>query len=484
MIYPVKHPKQTSWKIIYGNYQGMEKHAVNLLSREMGKRLIREEGAYKLYILPCEQEGEEIKQNAVVVKLYEESETVRRFVTQAEVNENDYIVKVVENPVNSDCVLIVITAKTAQNLFYGASAFLRAYPTDCAPLHGGLKIPQWIYDYKMQTYTLKEKAKIATRSVFTWGHPINDYRAYIRNLASLRLNQLILWNDYLPLNAKEVVDYAHEFGLQVLWGYSWGWDERRVNGKLDLSQLPKIKEKVLRSYEEKFKDTGADGIYFQSFTETAEQTVDGVPIARLVTDFVNDTVASFYEKYPDIKIQFGLHATSVKAHLDELARIDKRVEIVWEDCGAFPFDYNPVVTDEKKFEETLELTRKIINLRGDAPLGLVMKGFMTLDWETFVSQNGPFVMGENAKEIIKADAELRKPIWQMFEAGWITYGDYALRLIREAQRLTNGKINICMAGLFEGEISLPLAMCAEMMFDPERDFKTVLYKVSAQSAVR
>lgn len=483
MIYPVTIPKQTSWKIIYNNYAGFEKNAIDFLTREMGKYLIREEGKYKIYVLACEKEGAPIDQNAVVLGLYKESQTVQKYVTREEIEGQDYLVKVVENPQNTDCRIVCITAQSPQNLFYGATAFIDNYLIDCAPLHGGLKIPQWCFDYKMPTYSLAESAKIKTRSVFTWGHIINDYRAYIRNLARLRCNQVIIWNEYMPLNAKEVVAYAHAYGLQVIWGYSWGWAEYKQGDKMDKDFLEKLKAHALQTYEEFYKDTGCDGIYFQSFTETSNQVIDGVPIARIVTDFVNDTVAAFYAKYPDIKIQFGLHATSVKQHLDELARVDTRVEIIWEDCGAFPFDYNPVVTDEQRFEETLELTKKIITLRGNAPFGLVMKGFMTLDWEMFVSQNGPFVLGENSCAIVQADAKLRAPIWQSMEAGWAAYGEYALRLIREVQQLTGGEVNICMAGAFEGDISLPLGLCAEMMFNPQREFPALLYKVSSRQAV-
>ena len=37
------------------------------------------------------------------------------------------------------------------------------------------------------------------------GTPINDYREYIENMACMRLNQLTLWNDHLPLNAADII---------------------------------------------------------------------------------------------------------------------------------------------------------------------------------------------------------------------------------------------------------------------------------------
>ncbi|MBO5669983.1 MAG: hypothetical protein J6S41_00405, partial [Clostridia bacterium] len=55
--------------------------------------------------------------------------------------------------------------------------------------------------------------------------------------------------------------------------------------------------------------------------------------------------------------QFGLHATSVNTHLDSIARVDKRVEIVWEDCGEFPYGYTPRVESEAEFEKSLDFTR-------------------------------------------------------------------------------------------------------------------------------
>ena len=27
----------------------------------------------------------------------------------------------------------------------------------------------------------------------------------------------------MPINAKEIIDYAHEYDIEVIWGYAWGW---------------------------------------------------------------------------------------------------------------------------------------------------------------------------------------------------------------------------------------------------------------------
>ena len=482
MIYPVKYPKQTSWKIIYNAYEGLEKRAVEFLSAQMGKYLFPQKDAYMVHVLACEKEGATIDKNAVVLGLFSQSETIRRFVSKEELEGKDYFVKVVKNPDNPDCRIVCITANDVQNLYYGAVAFIDNYPLDCAPVHGGLHIPQWIYNYNMAEFAFGERAGVQTRGVWSWAQPIGDYRSYIQEMARLKINQIVLWNDYMPLNAKEVVDYAHSFGIRVIWGYAWGWESNGVAAcvekTVDAAFLNGLKEQAILQYERDCLPTGCDGIYFQSFTELSKEYVGGQLVAKVVTDFVNDTVDALLEKYPNLHIQFGLHATSVKNHLDEIARVDKRVEIVWEDCGTFPYAYEPIVSSEEAFEKTLEFTKKILTLRPGAPTGLIFKGMMTVDWEMFVHQSGPYILGENTPAQIKSHKALLKPIWQMFEAGWLQYGEYALRVVREAVALTGGEVNIAVVNEDGGGITLPMAIFSEMLYNPQREYGEILNKAS------
>lgn len=58
------------------------------------------------------------------------------------------------------------------------------------------------------------------------GHPINNYMEYIDNMARMKFNRLIIWNDHLPLNIEDVVKYAHEYEIDVILGFSWGWSRK------------------------------------------------------------------------------------------------------------------------------------------------------------------------------------------------------------------------------------------------------------------
>ena len=477
--------KQTEWKIVYHKYEGMEKRAIELLSKEAGKYIIREEGVYTLYVLPCEKEGKAIEKNAIVVGLYDESETVQKYVQAEGIKENGFLVKVIKNPANEEGRIVIITARKETELFYGAVSFLDDYIPEYAPWHGAVRMPQIIFHEPLCECLYTESSAYPSRSVFTWGHPINDYRAYIENMARLKLNQLIIWNDYMPLNVEEIIDYAHSYGIEVIFGYAWGWKPGFGKNITDISdaRLQELKAEIIAHYEENYAKINCDGIYFQSFTENEKEYVGDRLIAEAVRVLVNDTARALWEKYPNLKLQFGLHAISVKNHLDEIAKVDKRIEILWEDCGAFPYDYKSIVFSEEAFVQTLEFTKKILTLRGNAPVGLLFKGAMTLDWTRFVCQSGEFVLGDNALEITEHDKRMRQGAWKQFSAEWMQYGSYALRMLQFIKENALGEVNVCHAGAFDGGIYLPQALCAQMFRVTEGDYGEILKRVARREKV-
>lgn len=478
-----EYKKQTAWKIVFSNFSGMERKAVELLNDEAGKNIIRAKGVYTLYVFSVEKESAQtkIEHSAFVVGEWKNSPFIQRFVEKDEIAENGYLLKIIDNPEREDESIVIITAHEARNLFYGASAFFDVYAPYYAPDGGGLKFSNSLFDQKLPTATYASAPQTQTRGVFSWGHCINDYKTYIRDMARLGLTQLILWNDFKPLNAKDVVDYAHEYGIELIWGFAWGWSKGGCRQTTSLSDeyLAQLKAQVLDKFENEYAGEG-DGIYFQSFTERKDEAIGGKLIADVVTDFVNDTASELWKRYPTLRIQFGLHATSVRSHLSAIARVDKRVEILWEDGGEFPFNFgNARITDypayEKEFQKTLEFTKEILLLRGlDAPTGIVYKGFMKLNWLQFTNQSGTYILGENGEELQSHDRALRTDAWRALSADWMRNGDYALQFTKFIHALTNGKVNLCMAGTFDGGTYFPQAVCAEMFWASNREYPDVM----------
>lgn len=470
--------KQEDWKIIYSKYDGVAKRAIHLLSKEAGRLLIREEKVYRIYVLPCEKEGCLVSKNAFFVSLYEDSETIRRFVSPEEVPADGFAVKVVKNPDDEEGRFVLLTAHTEQELFYAVVSFLDDY----MPRYDRMDL---LFDKVLPLCAYSERPDHKTRSIFTWGHSINDYRAYIDNMARVKLNEVIIWNDFVPINIKEIIEYAHSYGIRVIMGYSWGW--REISNKaeeISEESIERVRELAIAQYRENYADLGCDGIYFQSFTERKENVVGGKTIATMVTDMVNQVAEELWKINPSLRLIFGLHATSVKTKLDEIARVDPRMEILWEDCGEFPFAYSTTISSEEAFEETLDFIKQILSLRGGKGVGLAFKGVMMLDWSKKVEQHGPYIMGENSVDIANHDRRLRDKGWRQFAADWMKNGHYAHRMMQFINENEITDTTMCLAGTFDGGIYLPFALAAEMFRSLQENYLDVLHRVSRRACIR
>ena len=320
--------------------------------------------------------------------------------------------------------------------------------------------------------------------LWTWGHVIYDYRAYLHNMMKLKMNGVIIWNDFAPINAKEIVAYAHSCNIKVYWGFAWLWDVAALES-FDIHHPEKESYRIFQKYEEQYADSGADGIYFQTFTERKVDNIGGVLVAEAAAKFVNHTSAMFYEKYPDLKIQFGLHATSVNNRLEFIRTVDPRIQIVWEDCGAFPFAYLPRETEG--FAETKDFVGKIVNLRGeDDHFGVVTKGYVTLDWRKFRHLDGSQCIGVSSETMRRQRLNRRTRQWRYIQTGWIEHADKAQEMVTKMCEMKKGELSIFALvedGLFEESIMYPVALYAEMLWSCNENLKSLMKTVALRSYV-
>lgn len=105
---------------------------------------------------------------------------------------------------------------------------------------------------------------IATRAIWTWGHVIFDYEKFFENMSLLRLNEIVIWNDCMPVNIREVVACAHEWGIRVILGFSWGWNANcsgfDLHSCFDEKKVSAFAQKVLNYYKQEVLPAHADGI--------------------------------------------------------------------------------------------------------------------------------------------------------------------------------------------------------------------------------
>ncbi len=379
--------------------------------------------------------------------------------------------------------VIVIDGFDDAGVLYGAIDFYHQYIVryvhhDARPGYFDMFAwDDWL-DFKRQS-----APAVLDRGLWTWGHVIYDYKKYFEHMMLLKMNRVVIWNDFVPFNADEIVEYAHSCNIKVFWGFSWLWDT--ACNRVDPSKLDGKDKEILAKFDREYANVKGDGIYFQTFTELTEDNINGVVVANAATDFVNKTAKLFYEKYPDIQIEFGLHATSVKDRLPSIAQVDPRIKIVWEDCGAFPFDY--LASKIYAFDETKNLVGNIANLRGeDDRFGVVTKGITNLDWNEFRHLAGRQNIGVSSQKMRRELVMKRRNIWKYVQACWIANADKALEMVREMRRLKNGKLSVDALvedGIFEETVMYPVALYAEMLWDNETDLKTMEKFVALRSYV-
>lgn len=304
--------------------------------------------------------------------------------------------------------------------------------------------------------------------IWTWGHVIYDYMSFFRNMKSLGMNKITIWNDFAPLNAKALIDEAHRNGIRVVWGFAWGWDTdcRSIAAGLGENKLRDIGKSVISVFNEQYRDIAGDGIYFQSFTELDKRDAGGKSIAEYVVELVNSTADELLKSYPELNIEFGLHMTSVKDDLDVIARTDRRVKIIWEDLGAFPFAYDPF--DVKNYDETYALAERVINLRGDGErCSFIIKGMTKLDWSAFTHATEPLVIGESSREFIERRQLEKNPLWQELTEGWrlnIGFAEKMFDLFKSSENVVSVQALI-EDGMFENEIKEPAALFSKLCSD-------------------
>jgi len=478
------------WLLVYDSYSGLMKEAVNLLSGTVS--------GYLNYVLIAKHVNElsieEQNNNNLIVIGTAKNYIIKKCVDMKRLNipykSEGYSVFVGKSIFNEETQMIAVGGSDDKGALYGVVDFLNKYLGEYlykAPHQYSDSVFINPFDRELCEWKISTAPAVKTRAIWTWGHVIYDYKRFFNNMIKLRLNEVVIWNDHSPINAKDVVLYAHSLGIKVIWGFAWGWTTKCVEEieKFSNDSLSKIKESVLNIYKTEYADTMADGIYFQSFTEMDDDVVNGKCVAKIVTDLVNEVSNELLNVYPELHIQFGLHATSVKQRLEFLKEVDKRVYIVWEDCGAFPYSYLPSKVDG--FEETFSLTSKLLNLRGcEEKFGAVFKGMLNLDWSTFEHFSGSYVLGERNESFIQNRQVKKNSVWKLIQASWLKNAEFIRKTVALiAETKDNAIIEALVEdGTFENEIMIPVALYAEFLWDPNINANDTIETVSKYPFVK
>ncbi|RAV20443.1 hypothetical protein [Paenibacillus contaminans] len=468
----------TRWTIVHGKYDGVEKHALHVLYN-----IVQPYVPYLMTLHSDSEERETLQDyNLIVLGTVHSSEWIRELADNGTIRPHPkaegYKIKVTQSPLNPERQMIVLAGTDENGALYAVNDFEHYY---LDANDDDIFQQKKNFTAEMPAYEASSAPAIADRGFWTWGHVIYDYRAYIDNMAKWKLNFITIWNDFAPINAKEVTDYAHSRGIKVIWGFSWSWGE--TCNPDDPEDLDKWTERVLQTYETQYAHLGGDGIYFQTFTETNDKHIGDKPIAELVVKWVNHISGKMLEKHPDLWIKFGLHATSIRENYTYLEKLDPRVNITWEDAGAFPYHYE--AADSETIAETLQYTSTISGLRGrEEDFGLVIKGCTFLNWFAFEHQKGVIVLGEAKPSFIETmsgQQDRANRQWKHQQAYWMKNLPQLLDTLKVALESGAGRVSaeaLVEHGLWEKHMWFPAALCAESLWNPYEDAGELIRKVA------
>jgi hypothetical protein len=466
------------WHLIYGSYSGVEKFALEELQR-MTQRFV----PYVIGVRPASDQLDDDANHIVIGTVTSNpqiADLVKKGLLQAQAQPQGYSTICIRSPRNPERRLVAIAGTDANGVLYGVIEFNKRLaavaPDDPALMRQALDT---IADFSAQDYPL-----IQNRGIWSWGYVIYDYRDFIDNMARLKMNRLNFWNDVPPVNCREVIDYAHSRGIQVVLGFSWGYDLSTLD-PTSSADRDVMKEDVLCQIAQYYQHLGMDALYFQNFTETKNQAIGGRPIAELACDWVNDIAGTILGRYPGLKLEWGLHASSILDHYKYLQNLDPRVVIVWEDAGVIPYSYDPQTTDStgdipamlNSPAETTAYSRKLATFRDRSEFSMVAKGWIQMRWRTESEHHGPFIMGERAQSFIQNRCRERQPRWDFVNSLWLQNYPEAQRFfaeIRDSTATTMSVLGLVEDGLFEEKIQPSIALFAEMIWNPHRDLKDTL----------
>jgi hypothetical protein len=468
------------WHLIYGNYSGEEKFALD----ELQKMIQR----YVPYVVEIRHSVEELDQDAnhilvgTAVNNPQIAERAQRGALAAPTKPQGYSIVCSKSPLNSERRSVVIAGADSAGVLYGVVDFNKRLagvtPDDPKEMRQTLD--------NLAEFSLQDAPLIENRGIWSWGFVIYDYRRFLDNMARLRMNRLLFGNDVPPVNCQEIIDYAHSRGIKVVLGFSWGWGyDPNTFDPTSQADRQVVKDEVLCQIAEYFQHLGMDAIYFQSFTETRSQEIGGKPIALLARDWVNDIAAAVLNRYPEMKIEWGLHASSILAKYKYLESLDPRVVIVWEDAGVIPYSYDPVTAgNANEFPAMLnspaatrEYSKQLATFREHSEFAMVAKGWISMRWRTEFEHHGPFILGERAPGFIRNRSRERQPRWDFVNNLWLQNYPEALRFYQQVRNCTSSNMTVLALiedGLFEEKIRLSAALFAEMTWNPRRSGKDVL----------
>jgi hypothetical protein len=165
---------------------------------------------------------------------------------------------------------------------------------------------------------------------------------------------------------------------------------------------------------------------------------------------------------------------SVKNRLSEIEQTDSNIEILWEDCGGFPYHEVVEEPDTGFVMKALESSR---------PVGLVWKAQLRQDWTCWAHQSGPFMLGEAGTGIVERDRAVAKPLHRAFDADWIKRGRIAYDHLKKVRTSKKQPKELNVVTEYNPPFAFSTLIQTEMFWSTKESYDTILDRALQRAAV-
>ena len=225
------YSRAREWKCVYSSVEGPQGKALKILTETVTKHTMRDHQTTTPHVFAMEKDGtviERAKKHRFVVGMPSENRTLAKYLKPGDVPKGGYLIKTVSEG-GSHSVLIAgdTPAAVLWAVFDFADIALHEIAMkglgDKQPVGRQVRLEHVFSIRNMPEYERRCGPENEVRSLFTWGYMMDDYRMFFREMARARLNRIIIWNKYPPINSDAIVKEAHDWGVKVYWGFAWGW---------------------------------------------------------------------------------------------------------------------------------------------------------------------------------------------------------------------------------------------------------------------
>ena len=201
----------------------------------------------------------------------------------------------------------------------------------------------------------------------------------------------------------------------------------------------------------------------------------GVAVPADMTPFGNERYLCYMscENANKVKLTYVRKSRDVMRGIIE--RTDPSIEILWENCGGFPFW-------EGNEKPATAFVDKILDSK--RPVGLAWKAQLRQDWSCWAHQAGPYLLGCAGADVTRRDVALAEELQGLYTEDWYESGREAHALLRHIRGGAHPPAELNSVTEYNPPFAFSTLAEAELFWSAAEDWEKVARRVRFRARSR